>query len=54
MKFQATQMLPWFIRRWILFRKGEPAPQLYFFEDDTLEDDSKPDSSHCEDLEKRG
>jgi hypothetical protein len=54
MKFQTTQMLPWFIRRWVLFRKGEPAPELYYFEDGTLEDDSKPDSSHCEDLEKSG
>jgi hypothetical protein len=22
-----------FVRRWVLFRKGEPEPQLYHFED---------------------
>jgi hypothetical protein len=33
MKFQAGKMLPWWIRRYILRRKGEPAPQLYHFDD---------------------
>ena len=31
--FQAKEMFPWWFRRWILWRKGEPMPQLYRFED---------------------
>jgi len=34
MKFQAGKMFPWWFRRYILRRKGEPAPQLYHFESD--------------------
>ncbi|QIX01306.1 hypothetical protein AMS68_006823 [Peltaster fructicola] len=32
-QFQGTEMFPWWFRRWVLFRKGEPMPQLYHFED---------------------
>ena len=35
MHFQVTKMLPWGFRRWVLFRKGVPAPQLYHFERQT-------------------
>ncbi|KAK3678994.1 hypothetical protein LTR78_001447 [Recurvomyces mirabilis] len=31
--FQAKEMFPWWFRRWILWRKGEPMPQLYHFGD---------------------
>jgi MFS family permease len=31
-KFKLTRTLPWFIKRWILMRKGEEKPQLYHFE----------------------
>src|SRR5271170_8393861 len=34
MKFQAGKMFPWWFRRYILRRKGVPAPQLYHFESD--------------------
>ena len=32
-QFQSTEQFPWWFRKWILFRKGEPEPQLYHFED---------------------
>ena len=28
-RFQVTEELPWWFRRWILFKKGEPEPVLY-------------------------
>ncbi|EMC92365.1 hypothetical protein BAUCODRAFT_151769 [Baudoinia panamericana UAMH 10762] len=31
--FQGTKMFPWWFRRWVLFRRGGPMPQLYHFED---------------------
>jgi hypothetical protein len=31
--FQAKEMFPWWFRRWILWRRNEPMPQLYHFED---------------------
>lgn len=31
--FQAFEMFPWWFRRWVLWRRGEPMPQLYHFED---------------------
>lgn len=52
MRFQVTRMLPWFINRWILFRKTGPAPALYFFDDDNVEEQSKASSSHLEDVGK--
>jgi hypothetical protein len=36
MKFQAGKMFPWWFRRYILCRKGVPAPQLYHFESDNI------------------
>ncbi|MCJ1408520.1 hypothetical protein MMC19_002595 [Ptychographa xylographoides] len=30
--YQLTQVLPWWIRRYVLFRKGAPCPELYKFE----------------------
>jgi hypothetical protein len=32
-KFQLTKVLPWWFRRWVLFRRGEPCPELYTFEE---------------------
>ena len=32
-QFQAKEQIPWWFRKWVLFRKGEPEPQLYHFED---------------------
>jgi len=34
MKYQATKVLPWWFRRYVLMRKGEPSPKLYKFDDD--------------------
>ena len=36
MKFQATKMFPWWVKTYILRRKGLPAPQLYRFESDNV------------------
>lgn len=33
MNFQATKMLPWFVKTYIFRRKGLPAPELYKFDD---------------------
>ncbi|KAB8290873.1 hypothetical protein EYC80_008510 [Monilinia laxa] len=33
-KFQIKQQFPWWARKWLLRRKGEPEPQLYKFEDE--------------------
>lgn len=32
-QFQATEQIPWWFRKWVLMKKGEPEPQLYHFED---------------------
>ncbi|KAH7055603.1 MFS transporter [Macrophomina phaseolina] len=32
--YQLTKVLPWWTRRYLLLRKGEPAPELYHFESD--------------------
>jgi sugar porter (SP) family MFS transporter len=32
MKYQLTQVLPWWIKRYVFMRKGLPSPQLYHFE----------------------
>ncbi|KAH9214579.1 putative polyol transporter 5 [Leptodontidium sp. 2 PMI_412] len=34
-KYQLTKVLPWWIRRYALWRKGEVCPELYTFEQDT-------------------
>lgn len=31
--FMATQQIPWFFKKWVLFKRGEPEPQLYHFDD---------------------
>lgn len=33
--YQLTQVLPWWFKRWVLFRKGAVCPELYRFEDET-------------------
>ncbi len=40
-KYQLTQALPWWFRRYILFRKGVECPELYRFEDDVWSDSEK-------------
>jgi MFS family permease len=32
MKYQVSQVLPWWFKRYVLMRKGLPSPQLYHFE----------------------
>ena len=40
MRFQLTQVLPWWFKRWVLFRKGAVCPELYHFEvDDNISED---------------
>ena len=34
MSFQLQEVAPWWFRRWILFRRGEPKPELYSLKDD--------------------
>ena len=50
MHFQVTKTLPWWFKRWVLFRKGEVAPELYHFEDETdaTIHKTKISSSHLE------
>ena len=45
MNHQVTKALPWWIRRYILRRKGEPSPKLYKFDEAELESDDKAISS---------
>ncbi|KAH8751536.1 putative polyol transporter 5 [Hyaloscypha sp. PMI_1271] len=33
-KYQLTKVLPWWFKRWVLFRKYEVCPELYKFEDE--------------------
>ncbi|GME39391.1 sugar transporter [Neofusicoccum parvum] len=39
--FQATKVLPWWTRRYVLGRKGEPEPELYHFESDNYQVQSR-------------
>ena len=51
MMFQLREMLPWGLRRWVLWRKGVPAPQLYHFDTpaaDGMEGFRKGDVVHWE------
>jgi hypothetical protein len=32
MKYQVTQVMPWWFKRYVFMRKGLPSPQLYHFE----------------------
>ncbi|RDW82899.1 hypothetical protein BP5796_04390 [Coleophoma crateriformis] len=56
MKYQATQVAPWWFKRFILRRRGLPTPQLYRFEDEGSSDEvgtpppygSKEDAAHTE------
>jgi MFS family permease len=50
MHFQLTKALPWWFRRWVLFRKGEVSPQLYHFESD----DNVSEDYHDAGEEKKG
>lgn len=39
MHYQLTQVLPWWFKRYVLWRKGAPCPELYKFEGRVAEDD---------------
>lgn len=43
-KYQATEVLPWWVRRYILFQKGVECPELYKFEDDAWTQSEKDDA----------
>ncbi|KAF2138546.1 uncharacterized protein K452DRAFT_301081 [Aplosporella prunicola CBS 121167] len=47
-RFMASKMLPWWCRRYVLFRKGAPQPQLYHFEG---EDEARSDVDSAGDVE---
>ena len=34
--FQVKEQFPWWFRRWVLFKKGEPEPQLYYLDDTAI------------------
>lgn len=36
MKYQAGQVLPWWCKRWLLFQKSTPCPELYHLERDDM------------------
>lgn len=42
MKFQYGKALPWWVRKYILRRKGEPSPELYKFEHEEWTDEPSP------------
>ena len=44
--YQLTQVLPWWFRRWVLFRKGAVCPELYKFESEDDSTDTYVDQSH--------
>ena len=44
--YQLTQVLPWWIKRWILFRKDAVCPELYKFESEDDSSDTFVDKSH--------
>lgn len=48
MKFQLTEILPWWFKKWILQNRGVATPQLYSFLDDGVAPthDLKSDESH--------
>jgi Sugar (and other) transporter len=39
MSYQATQVLPWWIKRYVFQRKGAPCPELYHFDGRMQDDD---------------
>lgn len=44
-KYQLTKVLPWWFRRYILWRKGEVCPELYRFEDEEWTESDREGSS---------
>lgn len=56
MKYQVSQVLPWWFKRYVLMRKGLPSPQLYHFETqesyDTAYAAEHPDSEGIEETRK--
>lgn len=36
-QFQATEQAPWFFKRWLLWKRDLPEPQLYHFEDTAIQ-----------------
>ncbi|MCJ1382156.1 hypothetical protein MMC17_005268 [Xylographa soralifera] len=44
--YQLTQVLPWWIKRWVLFRKDAVCPELYKFEAEDDSTETYVDKSH--------
>lgn len=38
MSYQATEVLPWWFKTWVLFRKPGPRPELYKRDKEVIED----------------
>jgi len=54
MKFQWGKVLPWWFRRWVLFKKGQPQPMLYHFADDDARENQRLDRLERAGREKEG
>lgn len=42
-KYQLTKVLPWWFKRWVLFRKDATCPELYKFEDEAWTESDRED-----------
>lgn len=40
-QYQLTEVLPWWIKRYVLFQKNGPCPELYHYENEELADNGK-------------
>lgn len=40
-QYQLTEVLPWWIKRYVLFQKNGPCPELYHYENEELADSGK-------------
>lgn len=54
MKFQWGKVLPWWVKRWIFFKKGQTEPQLYHFADDDARENQRLDRLDRANREKDG
>lgn len=46
MKYQVTKALPWWFKRWVLFRKSARLEPLYQFDEPDSEGSIKTDGGH--------
>ena len=37
-QYQCTEVLPWYLKRWVMFQKGAVCPELYTFDGAVAED----------------